>query len=84
MGKICRVFLAESWGEIKAGEWVELPTPEGRPNERTAYVDAFAQAVLADADPPVPGRQGRRSLEIVRGAYLSMQRGRPVEFPVRE
>jgi hypothetical protein len=32
---------------------------------------------------PVPGTEGRRSLEIARGAYLSMQRGQVVAFPVK-
>jgi len=79
-----RVFLDEPWGEIPAGEWTDLPAPEGGPNSRTSYVDAFAEAVLNDAAPPVDGREGRRSLEIARGAYLSMQRGAPVAFPVAE
>jgi predicted dehydrogenase len=84
VGKGCRVFLAEPWGDLKAEEWIELPAPQDHPNSRTAYIDAFAQAVMHDAAPPVDGREGRRSLEIARGAYLSMQRGRPVDFPVRE
>jgi len=82
--KGCRVFLSEPWGELAADEWIDLPAPEDQPNSRTAYVDAFARACLDDTDPPVDGREGRRSLEIARGAYLSMQRGRPVEFPVQE
>ena len=80
----CRVFLNEPWEDLPAGQWVLLETPEGYPQSRTAYLDAFALSVLHGTDPPVPGRQGRRSLEIARGAYLSMQRGAPVSFPVED
>ena len=84
MGNPPRVYLDEPWGQIEAGEWVELRPPEGHPNSRPAYLDAFAEAILTDGAAPVPGREGRRALEIARGAYLSMQRGGPVEFPVSE
>ena len=45
---------------------------------------AFAAAVADGCEVPVPGIEGRRSLEIIRGAYLSQTRGAPVTFPVRE
>lgn len=88
-GKL-RVFLKEARGDLKADEWVTLSPPEGFPNPRTAAVDAFARSCISGlsggflCEVPVPGEEGRRSLEIVRGAYLSMKRGGPVEFPVRE
>ena len=79
-----RVHLLEPHGEIEAGEWVEFPAPEDYPNTRALMVEEFARAALAGEEPPVPGPEGRRSLEIIRGAYLSMERGKPVEFPVKE
>ncbi len=78
------VYLEEPWRDIKAKEWVDLPVPEEKLDSRGQYLDAFAQAILEGGEVPVPGREGRRSLEIIRGAYLSMQRGKPVEFPVKE
>jgi predicted dehydrogenase len=78
------VYLQEPWNGIKAQEWVELPPPEKHPDSRAQYLDGFAKAVLEGGEVPVPGTEGRRSLEIIRGAYLSMQRGVPVEFPVKE
>jgi predicted dehydrogenase len=84
IGNSCRVYLDEPVGDLAAGEWVELRPPEGYPNSRTAYLDAFAEAVATGGQPPVTGREGRRAFEIVRGAYLSMHRGAPVEFPVSE
>jgi predicted dehydrogenase len=84
VNRSCRVFLHEPWEGLPAGQWVELSPPEGAPDARTAYLDAFAEAILTGGEVPVSGREGRRALEIARGAYLSMQRGGPVSFPVSE
>jgi len=46
--------------------------------------DGFAMAILEGHEVPVPASHGRRALEIVRGAYLSMKQGRPVTLPVQE
>ena len=79
------MYVEDPFEDIKAGEWVELKPPDDFPaNSRRTYVDLFARAVLEGGDVPVDGRTGRRSTEIARGAYLSMQRGAPVAFPVEE
>jgi predicted dehydrogenase len=83
------LFLEEPWGGMKAQEWLELLPPEAvppgaKPDARRDCLDAYARAVLDGTDLPCPGEQGRRSLEIIRGAYLSMKRGAPVAFPVKE
>ena len=83
-GNRLRAFLKEPWQELEAGRWLELPAPEGFPDGRSVHVERFARAVLDGGELPIPARQARRSLEIVRGAYLSMQRRRPVDFPVQE
>ncbi len=79
-----RVFLAEPWQELPAEKWIEIPTPRDYPDSRGVCVEGFARAILEGGQVPVSGEEGRRALEIVRGAYLSMERGRPVEFPVQE
>jgi len=84
LGKPLKVTVTEPWGDLKVGEVNELVAPEGFPDARTAAADGFAKAILEGGDVPIPGAHGRRVLEIVRGAYLSMQQGRPVPFPVRE
>jgi UDP-N-acetyl-2-amino-2-deoxyglucuronate dehydrogenase len=84
VGGRLKVFLEEAWADIKPGAWVDVPAPEPAPDPRRLVVEDFASAVLAGREPIVSGREGRRSLEIVRGAYLSMKRGRPVIFPVEE
>jgi UDP-N-acetyl-2-amino-2-deoxyglucuronate dehydrogenase len=86
LGKgVLRVYVSQPQGDLKPGQWNEIPAPADYPSDtRLAYVDGFSRAVLEGGDPPVSGHEGRRSLEIIRGAYLSMKRGRPVEFPVSE
>jgi predicted dehydrogenase len=81
-----RVFLDAPWGDLEAGKWIELFAPQAvtPPNSRAATVDAFAGWVMGQGQYHAPGAEGRRSLEIIRGAYLSMKRGGPVAFPVRE
>jgi predicted dehydrogenase len=84
LGKPMKVTVTEPWGDLKVGVANELSPPEDFPDARAAAADAFAMAVLEGREVPVPGLHGRRALEIVRGAYLSMRQGRPVTFPVRE
>ena len=80
-----RVFLEAAWGGLPAGEWTEVTAPADYPkNTRTMAADAFARWVLGQAEYHAPGAVGRRSLEIIRGAYLSMKRSGPVTFPVKE
>ena len=79
-----RVWLNEPHENLPAGEWVELTAPEGYRDSRRRHVEDFAAAVATDGEPPVSGREARRALEIIRGAYLSMERGGPVAFPVVE
>lgn len=79
-----RAYLEEPWGDIGAGEWVPIRGPTGRSDPRREAIEGFARAVVSGGDVSVSGREGRRSLEIIRGAYLSMKRGAPVEFPVKE
>jgi predicted dehydrogenase len=78
------VYLEEPFGDMKAKEWIKLLAPADYPEARRRILEDFAKAALEDGEPAISGRQSRRSLEIVRGAYLSMQRGGPVEFPVVE
>ncbi len=84
LGKPMKVTVTEPWGDLKVGEANELAPPEDFPDARTAAADGFAKAILEGREAPIPAAHGRRALEIVRGAYLAMQRGRPVTFPVQE
>jgi len=84
LGKPMKVTVTEPWGDLKVGKANELLPPEDFPDARAAAADAFAKAIIEGREVPIPAAHGRRALEIVRGAYLSMKRGRPVTFPVKE
>ncbi len=79
-----RVYVTEPWEDLQPGEWNELSEPEGYVSGRRRHVDGFAGAVMDGGDVPVSGREARRALEIVRGAYISGKAGRVVKFPVAE
>lgn len=79
-----RVYLEQQYKDIKAGEWVTIKPPEGTVDALVRHFQLFTQAILNRVQPPVSGREGRKALEIVRGAYLSMKRGVPIAFPVSE
>jgi UDP-N-acetyl-2-amino-2-deoxyglucuronate dehydrogenase len=50
----------------------------------TPLIADFIAAVQEDRDPVVPGREGRKALEIILGIYKSSRTGHPVSFPVVE
>jgi UDP-N-acetyl-2-amino-2-deoxyglucuronate dehydrogenase len=79
-----RFFISEPFGDLKVGEWNKISKPADAPDGRRVMVEKFAEAIRTGSEVPVSGREGRRALEIVRGAYLSMKRQKPVTFPVQE
>jgi predicted dehydrogenase len=55
------------------------------PSERDGYyleIKAFADAVREDAQPPVSGEEGMKSLEVVLAALRSALSGKPVRLPM--
>lgn len=44
----------------------------------------FIDAIKEDREPKVNGEEGKKSLEIVLGAYISQQLGKKVEFPIKD
>jgi len=44
------------------------------------YRDVF-DAIARDQPPPIDGREGRRSLEVITAIYESIESGREVHFP---
>lgn len=83
-GELVRVYLDKAHGEIPAQQWTELCPGEGELHPRRILVEEFARSILGEGEIPVSGPEARRTLEIVRGAYLSMKRGRLDTFPVQE
>ena len=61
------------------------PTPLSVKSEwkdHMAVIRDFAQAVIEDRDPMVPGEEGRKSLEIVNAIVYSGYKGVEVQFPL--
>ena len=81
-GSPLRVFVSEPFESLAANAWNEIKLPKA--HTRTQTIAEFAKAVRGEGEVPVPAREARRALEIVRAAYLSQERGRPVEAPVQE
>lgn len=42
----------------------------------------FVEAVLNDTEPPIPGTEGLRNVEVAEAAHLSQQQGQPVQLPL--
>jgi predicted dehydrogenase len=45
-------------------------------------IDALLRAITEGAEVPVPGEEGRKSLELVLAAYRSIESGRAVTLPL--
>lgn len=84
LGNPLKVTVTEPWGDLEVGKTNEIHAPDDFPDARTTAADGFARAILEGNEVPIPASHGRRALEIVRGAYLSMKQGMPVKFPVQE
>lgn len=83
-----QILLPTPWGEDglalftrRSGEWTQL-TPERRGKTRTLAFEAFAEAVLAGAEPPVPGADGVRASRLVHAVYEAARRGTVVDVRV--
>ncbi|NQU41737.1 Gfo/Idh/MocA family oxidoreductase [bacterium] len=55
------------------------PTVSSTEGHRRQLED-FARAILENRDPMITGREGRRSIELIRAIYESAQAGRPWDF----
>jgi UDP-N-acetyl-2-amino-2-deoxyglucuronate dehydrogenase len=59
--------------------WTEI-RPERGPTARAGAFEGFAAAVLAGAEPPVPGGDGVRASRLVHAIYDAARSHRPVEL----
>jgi UDP-N-acetyl-2-amino-2-deoxyglucuronate dehydrogenase len=83
-----QILLPTPWGEDglalftrRSGTWAEV-APERRGNARTLAFEAFAEAALAGAEPPVPGADGVRASRLVHAVYEAARRGTVVDVRV--
>lgn len=56
------------------------PKARGHEGHRRQIQD-FTDAILADREPMIPGREGRRAVELICGIYTSAQTGQAYHFP---
>jgi predicted dehydrogenase len=75
------VFSLKGGEGLKAGEWTEIPLAEGA-DSRVAYTERFAEAVFEGKSPDIPGEEGRRTLEMIAGAYRAGETHQTVAFPL--
>lgn len=52
------------------------------PSGFAGAIDALPQAIVDGTEVPVPGEEGRKSLELVLAAYESIETGRAVSLPL--
>ncbi len=79
-----RVFTREPFEGLKPDAFTEIATPPDAADGRRLHVDGFARAARVGQPAPVSGEEARRTLEIIRGAYLAGKRHAAVEFPVQD
>jgi len=77
-----RVFVTEPFEALQVKAWNDITLP--KVDTRAVVIARFAQALRGKGSVPVSGQEARQALEIVRAAYLSQERGQPVEAPVME
>jgi UDP-N-acetyl-2-amino-2-deoxyglucuronate dehydrogenase len=63
-------------------DWTELEFESGRYDSYAQYFDRFSDAVAEGREPDVPGEEGRKTLEVLVGAYQSGKSNQPVELPL--
>lgn len=63
--------------------WHRIPLDDRRP-AGVRLIEAFADSVVADTEPPVTGEDGRSALELVTAAYTAGRTGETVTLPLSE
>lgn len=62
-----------------SNQWVEVPRKDTERDERKLFIDDFVRSVLDGKEPPVSAYDGLVSLAVVEAAYMSLERGSPVD-----
>ncbi len=76
IGNPLQVYLSEPAGDLKAGEWLEIPCEKNDP--RVALLKDFADAVRTGRDPAITGEDGLATLRICLAAYEAGAKQAPV------
>ena len=67
---------------LTQGDWTEIEFDTAKFDSYAMYFDRFAEAVAEGRPPDVPGEEGRKTLEVLVGAYESGKLNTPVELPL--
>jgi UDP-N-acetyl-2-amino-2-deoxyglucuronate dehydrogenase len=76
-----KVYLNRKIGEYQQKEWFE-PEIEQIREGRAALAEDFVNAIVSNTDPPITGDDGKKTLEIILGAYESARTCMPVDLPL--
>jgi predicted dehydrogenase len=84
------IYFPQIWGgdatiRVKPldGEEERIPISEIKVEEPVRHeIRAFVDAILAEHQPPITGKDGRAAVEIALAAYQSIETGKPVELPL--
>lgn len=60
-------------------QWVEVSRHDAERNERKLFIDDFVRSIREGKEPPVSSYDGLVSLAVVEAAYISLERGSPVD-----
>lgn len=84
MGKPLKEYIAEKkmWGTKPECQWIDIKPKTEAKGGHTAVIEEYAKALIEDKEPPVPGEEGRKSIEIINAIILSSYQGKTVNFPV--
>jgi UDP-N-acetyl-2-amino-2-deoxyglucuronate dehydrogenase len=81
-GKRLLVFTESEVEGLNQDDWTELSFEDVKGDSYVSYFDRFAEAVFEGRKPDVPGEEGRKTLEVLVGAYKSGQSNMPVNLPL--
>ena len=81
-GRKMLVYTDKEVEGLKKGEWNEI-TFESVGEQRSAYIDEFADSVFTGKPVKIPGEEGRKTLEVMLAAYKSGETHKPVTLPLK-
>lgn len=76
-GQLIGDFVHNSLFMIKGREMAPLPVAEDTPTIKDVLKD-FCDAIVNDAEPPITGEDGLKTIEIADACYLSAKKGKAV------
>jgi UDP-N-acetyl-2-amino-2-deoxyglucuronate dehydrogenase len=77
------VYSEHAVDDVKAGEWTVLSFPDELVRRMyVTYFERFADAVFNGGPVDIPGKEGRKDLEVLLAAYKAGETNQPVELPM--